>query len=70
MRAGGDVDEILFAIGIKSVLGGEIEKRGINLFEIPRVFNDYRAGTHLGVGGNQHNIFRPLLSHAEISRLM
>ncbi len=37
VRAGGDVDEVFFMVGVEGIRPGEIQQRRINLLKVPRV---------------------------------
>ena len=38
MRSGGDVDEVILALGVEFVFAGELVERAVNILEIPRIF--------------------------------
>ena len=37
VRAGGDVDEVIFLVRVEAIPAGEVEQRGEDRFKIPRV---------------------------------
>ena len=56
VRAGGDVNEILFRLGVERVGPGEIVQRRVDLLEVPGVFHRDQVGAHLGLGRDRGDV--------------
>ena len=61
MRAGGDVDEVVFLFRVEGVAAGEVMEGGVDLLEIPGVLELYGMGVDGGMGGDRGNVGGELL---------
>lgn len=50
--AGGDVDEVVFGIGVEGVGAGEVEEGGVDFLEVPGVGEFDAVGADVGGGGD------------------
>ncbi len=62
--------QVLFILGVKRVMGGEVEERGVDLFKIPGIGNGDGPRSHGGMGRKQPDVFRYLFRHPPILRLV
>ena len=67
---GSDMHQILFVFGIKAVAAGEVEKRRVDLFKIPRIVYLDSMRAYFGLRRKQGDIFDQLLRQAFIVRLV
>ncbi|MNP28227.1 hypothetical protein D3C76_1211820 [compost metagenome] len=57
-------------LGVKLVVGGEVEERGVDLFKIPGIGNGDGPRAHGGMWREQPDIFRYLFRHPPILGLV
>ena len=57
VRAGGDVDQVVFRIVVERVGASEVEERLIDVLEVPWVAEIDLVKTHLGLGRNRRTTF-------------
>ena len=62
--------QILFVFRIKFIMRGKVEKRGVDLFKVPRIVNGDGMRANLGVRRKQRDVFNQPLRHALIAWLV